>query len=543
MLTPWPVALAWRLGGFGPLFETVWLHTFIRYVNAWDNLEPWWYYASALLMGLFPWSLALVGLASGRCRKQMARCRISRWLLIWSALRRRFFLPVGWKNAACTFCPMMPAIALILARSTPDLLRDRWTRSWLALAGMAAATVLLFLAGSVALAPDGGGAGSDEAAARFRSAGPDWASRSLSRARGMLLFAVAAVRRSGLLVWGPAGFALVSGLLSPLVLVPALNEAQQARAATSLLVGKSADDQRLGACRSKWELLAWYSGRRLELLESPRDVLEFLENPGGGAVICRARQLPPSYRWPDGTRVEITETYRPAATPPACPIEEHGASRRGDYGSRKVIVGLRPRQLRRPRKTDGLPRGHSTQVDAAGHPMTMTRSKKTRARGTSVRDPLQVNLRWLVLLILVTVIIPTSVLTGVGIAVIVARNEALDLVFGVLVISFASSVIAGATLLIILARRGARLARIQETFLSHMGHELLTPLAGNPASRPDSRRPVAPPGSKCFSGRDQERIEPAPVSGRAHPALAPDSLARPPLRPSADNCDPRSSTS
>ncbi|UCF67725.1 MAG: HAMP domain-containing histidine kinase [Acidobacteriota bacterium] len=91
---------------------------------------------------------------------------------------------------------------------------------------------------------------------------------------------------------------------------------------------------------------------------------------------------------------------------------------------------------------------------------------------------MQVNLRWVVVLILLVVIVPTVVLTGIGIAVIFARDEALDLVFGILVTSFASSVIAGAVLLLVLAGRGARLARVQETFLSHMGHELLTPLAG-----------------------------------------------------------------
>jgi len=93
-------------------------------------------------------------------------------------------------------------------------------------------------------------------------------------------------------------------------------------------------------------------------------------------------------------------------------------------------------------------------------------------------DPLQVNLRWLVALILFVVIVPTVVVTGIGIAVIVLREEALDLVFGILVSAFAASVIAGAVLLMVLARRGARLARVQETFLSHMGHQLMTPLAG-----------------------------------------------------------------
>ncbi len=110
--------------------------------------------------------------------------------------------------------------------------------------------------------------------------------------------------------------------------------------------------------------------------------------------------------------------------------------------------------------------------------MSKNRPAEKKATRRRARDPLQVNLRWVVVLILATVVIPTVVLAGIGIAVLVSRRESVDLVFGVLVIIFAASVIAGAVLLIVLTGRGARLARIQETFLSQMGHELLTPLAG-----------------------------------------------------------------
>ena len=110
--------------------------------------------------------------------------------------------------------------------------------------------------------------------------------------------------------------------------------------------------------------------------------------------------------------------------------------------------------------------------------MTRTSSQTHRGKTPRARDPLQVNLRWLVYLILLVVIVPTFLVTGIGVLVVTHRNEPLDLIFGILVTAFALSIIAGASLLLVLARRGARLARIQETFLSHMGHELLTPLAG-----------------------------------------------------------------
>jgi signal transduction histidine kinase len=93
-------------------------------------------------------------------------------------------------------------------------------------------------------------------------------------------------------------------------------------------------------------------------------------------------------------------------------------------------------------------------------------------------DPLQVNLRWVVSLILLLVIVPTVLLTGFGIFVLLRWRESPGLLMGIMVTSFSASVVAGAILLLFLARRGARLARVQETFLSRMGHELLTPLAG-----------------------------------------------------------------
>lgn len=106
----------------------------------------------------------------------------------------------------------------------------------------------------------------------------------------------------------------------------------------------------------------------------------------------------------------------------------------------------------------------------------MGQSRPERRRRTP-RDPLQVNLRWVVYLILLLVIVPTVLLTGLGIFVLWS-NRGGGLLMGLLVTSFSASVVAGATLLLALARRGARLAQIQETFLSRMSHELLTPLAG-----------------------------------------------------------------
>ncbi len=95
------------------------------------------------------------------------------------------------------------------------------------------------------------------------------------------------------------------------------------------------------------------------------------------------------------------------------------------------------------------------------------------------RDPLQVNLRWVIMLVLLAVVLPTILLSGFAIFLLLrSQRETPGLLMGILIASFSASVVAGAALLVFLTRRSARLAQLQETFLSRMSHELLTPLAG-----------------------------------------------------------------
>ena len=106
------------------------------------------------------------------------------------------------------------------------------------------------------------------------------------------------------------------------------------------------------------------------------------------------------------------------------------------------------------------------------------RRRPPRRSERTARDPLQVNLRRLVRLLLLLVIVPTFLLTGLALAMLLTRKEALDLIFGLILLAFAASVVAGGVLIAILAGRGARIAQLQSTFLSRMSHELRTPLAG-----------------------------------------------------------------
>jgi two-component system phosphate regulon sensor histidine kinase PhoR len=125
------------------------------------------------------------------------------------------------------------------------------------------------------------------------------------------------------------------------------------------------------------------------------------------------------------------------------------------------------------------------------------------------RDPLQVNLRRVIWLVVLIVLLPTTVLTGLGITVIVTQENPLDIVLGILLVSFAVSVIAGATLSIFLAGRGARIAKLQSTFLSRISHELRTPLAGIHLHAQILHEQPLPPTARSSVeaiGREAERL-------------------------------------
>jgi signal transduction histidine kinase len=84
----------------------------------------------------------------------------------------------------------------------------------------------------------------------------------------------------------------------------------------------------------------------------------------------------------------------------------------------------------------------------------------------------------LLALLLGMVVVPALLSLSVGIVALALWREAFDIVFGVLVLSFAASAIAGGVTAIGFVRRSARLAELQADFIANVSHELRTPLAG-----------------------------------------------------------------
>jgi two-component system phosphate regulon sensor histidine kinase PhoR len=90
--------------------------------------------------------------------------------------------------------------------------------------------------------------------------------------------------------------------------------------------------------------------------------------------------------------------------------------------------------------------------------------------------PANIQLRRAQLVLMLAVLVPTVLMTGVGIILLVLGSGTTTVVSGVLVLAFCTSGIMGFILVSIFVTRGAGLARVQNDFTSAVSHELRTPI-------------------------------------------------------------------
>jgi two-component system phosphate regulon sensor histidine kinase PhoR len=91
--------------------------------------------------------------------------------------------------------------------------------------------------------------------------------------------------------------------------------------------------------------------------------------------------------------------------------------------------------------------------------------------------PANIQLRRAQLILMLAALVPTIMLTAVGILIIAIGNESLPrLVFGVLILALAGSGITAYILASIFLGKGASLVRVQNDFVSAVSHELRTPV-------------------------------------------------------------------
>jgi two-component system phosphate regulon sensor histidine kinase PhoR len=98
-----------------------------------------------------------------------------------------------------------------------------------------------------------------------------------------------------------------------------------------------------------------------------------------------------------------------------------------------------------------------------------------RIRQVTAKNLQRLGYRRIVQLLVYLIIIPTVLLLAVGI-ILLFVDASINLLFGILVVSFVSVVITGIILVLVFVRREANLSELQADFVSKVSHELRTPM-------------------------------------------------------------------
>jgi two-component system phosphate regulon sensor histidine kinase PhoR len=98
-----------------------------------------------------------------------------------------------------------------------------------------------------------------------------------------------------------------------------------------------------------------------------------------------------------------------------------------------------------------------------------------RIRKVGAKNLQRIGYRRIVQLLVYLVIIPTVLLLSLGI-ILMFLEERINLLFGILTVSFVAVVVTGVVLTLVFVRREANLSELQADFVSKVSHELRTPL-------------------------------------------------------------------
>ncbi len=113
-------------------------------------------------------------------------------------------------------------------------------------------------------------------------------------------------------------------------------------------------------------------------------------------------------------------------------------------------------------------------ADASTHPRSSTPPPEVSVRAEP-RNLQRLGYRRIVQLLVYLIIVPTVLSLAVGIAMLFLEAQ-INLLFGLLTVSFVTITMTGIVLVLVFVRREANLSELQADFVSKVSHELRTPL-------------------------------------------------------------------
>lgn len=279
LVCPWYILYGLQAGG--ERFSTLVIReNLTRYLHAWNNVQPFYFYLSRFPLSFLPWSAflppvflsLLPAVLVSRCRLPRENGAGLRLLFLWF-LSLFLFFSISSGKRTVYLLPLFPAAALLTGWFFTHGWRKQGRGLLLWARGGALALALLFLAGGLA--------GPGLAARSYEKAWQPALGVGLVLALSSLPLAYTGwrLRMKGIL--GSAAAAIVlAAVLADLQVLPLLDGYQNVGTFSRQIRARVPPGARFATARKKRDALLFYTGLSGPEIENDADLSRFLASPG-----------------------------------------------------------------------------------------------------------------------------------------------------------------------------------------------------------------------------------------------------------------------
>jgi 4-amino-4-deoxy-L-arabinose transferase-like glycosyltransferase len=268
IVAPWYVLYGLEAGG-GRLGVVLIKENVARYLNAWNNVQPFYYYLHRFPLSFLPWSLFFPAVIVALVRRWRAGAAAPlRFLTVWFAVVFLFFSISSGKRTVYLL-PLFPAAALLVG----------WflDRGWESLGRTAASWVRATVAGLAGLLLVGAAALPVLASTRLNEALPAAIAIAIILATATVpLIAAGWKVRVPAVAGTVAATVLLTALVSVFWLVPPLDRYHNVRRLSARITRVVPPGSRLATARKKREAFFFYTGLNGEEIRNEADLARIL---------------------------------------------------------------------------------------------------------------------------------------------------------------------------------------------------------------------------------------------------------------------------